>query len=78
MQLYICETDAQANCITAVSSSTTRLMDKNDNATFTTLAAGSDDIAFDPAVSRVFMRFTNASGNPVDATSVAARALDGD
>ncbi|MDP6376374.1 MAG: hypothetical protein QF921_11820 [Pseudomonadales bacterium] len=53
-------------------------MDKNDNATFTTLAAGSDDIAFDPAVSRVFMRFTNASGNPVDATSVAARALDGD
>ncbi len=71
---FVCQTDpATAACLAPPGSSVTTQIDANATPTFGVFVTGSGVVPFNPAVNRVFVRFTDAGGVIRGATSVAVR-----
>lgn len=73
----LCQTDpATAACINPTvptNGAVTLNINSNETPTFAVFVQGADDIALDPAASRVFVRFTDASDLETGSTSVAVQ-----
>lgn len=70
----ICETNPQTGaCISNIGANVTTVIGANQTPTFAIFVTGSNNVPFDPANNRVFVRFTDASGVVRGATSVAVR-----
>jgi glucose/arabinose dehydrogenase len=73
--LAICQTDAQARCLAAPAGSVTVDVGAGQTPSFAVFATGAGTIPFDPAASRVFVRFRDASGAIRGETSAAIRTF---
>lgn len=71
--LAICETAADGACLAAPAPALQLAIDADDTPTFAVFVQGSGTVAFAPAVNRVFVHFTDASGAVRGSTSVAVR-----
>lgn len=72
LTLNICETDPMSGqCITAVGPSATTTINANATPTFAIFGTANGGITFLPAVNRIFVQFTDSSGNVRGETSVA-------
>ena len=70
----MCQTDAGGACLVPPTPTVTVAVGANATPTFGIFAQGQGTpIAFDPALSRVFVRFTDAGAVVRGATSVAIR-----
>ena len=74
VSLAVCQTNsATGQCISALGSTVATPISGGETPTFAIFVGGHGEVAFDPGVSRVFVRFTTDSGEIVGATSVAVR-----
>src|SRR5581483_9272940 len=74
LTLSLCQTNpASGQCTSAIGNSVTATIAANGTPTFAIIAQASGAIAFDPANSRIFVRFKDDSGVTRGATSVAVR-----
>ena len=72
--LSICESDpATGGCLAAPTASVTTTIAAGATPTFSVFATGSGNVPFDPALNRIFVRFTDAGGVTRGSTSVAVR-----
>jgi glucose/arabinose dehydrogenase len=71
--LSICQSDAQAACLTPAAPSVGVSLGPGETASFVVFATGSGTIAADPGRNRIFVRFKDASGVVRGATSTAVR-----
>ena len=69
--LSICQTDAQAQCITQVASSVTLTVAQNETPTFSVFVQTDNPVVFAPAENRVRVVFSDPAGNVTGSTSVA-------
>ncbi|MBV9829754.1 MAG: hypothetical protein JO001_29390 [Alphaproteobacteria bacterium] len=72
--VMICQTDAGGNCMAAPASNVRTTIAANATATFGLFVNGNGIVPDQPAVNRVFARFTDAGGAVRGATSVAVRS----
>ena len=76
--ITLCETDPGTGaCLSApvdAANGVSTQLDAGETPTFGVFVTGTGNVPFDPAVNRVFVRFTDAGGVVRGATSVAARA----
>ena len=74
--ISICQSNpATGQCISPVQSSVVTTIDSNETAAFVIFLNASGTIPFDPANSRVFVRFRDGGGVTRGSTSVAVRTL---
>jgi streptogramin lyase len=73
-QITLCQTNPSTGvCLTAPSATVATTIAANATPTFSIFVTGTANIPFDPANSRIFVRFMDYSGNTRGATSVAVR-----
>jgi hypothetical protein len=76
MLLSICQTDPNTGaCLAPPGPSTTTTINSNATLTFTVFANGTANIPFDPANTRIYLRFKDAGGVTRGATTVAVRTV---
>ena len=74
VNIALCQTDpANGQCISSVGPSVTTQIDANATPTFGIFVGGVGNIAFNPAVNRIFVRFRDGGGVTRGSTSVAVR-----
>jgi FG-GAP-like repeat len=74
VNISLCQTDpANGQCISGIGSSVTTQINANATPTFGIFVAGVGNIAFNPAVNRIFVRFKDGGGVTRGSTSVAVR-----
>ena len=74
VSLAVCQTNsATGQCTSALGSTVATPISGGETPTFAIFVGGHGEVAFDPGVNRVFVRFTTDSGEIVGATSVAVR-----
>ncbi|MGH7391731.1 MAG: hypothetical protein ACREM3_20085 [Candidatus Rokuibacteriota bacterium] len=74
--VLLCETDpAAGDCLTPMAPTVTTNIGAGATPTFGVFLTGAGNIPFDPAVNRLFIRFTDAGGVVRGATSVAVRTV---
>jgi hypothetical protein len=74
VMLTICQTDpATSICLSPPSTSASTTINPGSTPTFAIFVTGQDNVPFDPAGSRIFVRFKDAGGLVRGATSVAVR-----
>ena len=74
LTLLICQTNPVSGvCLSSPASTVSTQIDAGATPTFTILITASGAVAFDPAISRVFVRFKDAGNIVRGATSVAVR-----
>lgn len=71
LSLSLCETGPTGQCLAPPSASLSTTITANATPTFSIFATAGDQIPFDPATSRVFLRFKDSSGTSHGSTSVA-------
>jgi hypothetical protein len=72
--ISLCQTDpATGQCISAIVASVTTQINANATPTFGIFVQGNGNVAFDPAVNRVFVRFKDSGSVTRGSTSVAVR-----
>lgn len=70
----LCQTDpAGGNCLSAIGPSVTTTINASATPTFGIFVTGAGTVAFDPAATRIFVRFKDAGGVTRGSTSVAVR-----
>jgi len=75
--LLICATDRFTGaCESALADSVTEVVGRNSVQTYAVLVKTAEDVAFDPAVNRVAVEFTDSTNLLRGATSVAVRSAD--
>ena len=63
VNISLCQTDpATGQCISAIGSSVTTTINANATPTFGVFVQGNDDVPFDPATNRIFVRFKDSGG----------------
>ena len=74
VNLSLCQTNPTTGaCLAPPSGSVTTQIDPGATPTFGIFVTGTDNVSFDPATHRVFVRFTDGGGAVRGATSVAVR-----
>jgi hypothetical protein len=74
MNISLCQTDpASGQCISAISPAVTTTINANATPTFGIFVQGVGIVSFDPAASRIFVRFKDGGGVTRGSTSVAVR-----
>jgi hypothetical protein len=74
VSILVCQTDpATGVCITGMASTVLTTIPGGATPTFAVFVTGLGNVPFNPAVNRVFVRFTDAGGGVRGATSVAIR-----
>jgi YVTN family beta-propeller protein len=74
VNIFLCQTDpATGQCISAIGSTVTTAINANATPTFGIFVQGNGDVPFDPAASRIFVRFEDGGGVTRGSTSVAVR-----
>ena len=74
VNLFICQTDAGGQCISALAQSIQVQINGGETPTFTVLVQGHGDVVFDPANVRIFVRYVSG-GVTRGATSVAPQTV---
>jgi len=70
----LCETNSStAVCLAAAAPTVRTQINANATSTFQIFVTGSGVVTFDPAATRIFVRFKDANGVTRGSTSVAAR-----
>ena len=65
VNISLCQTDpATGQCISAIGSSVTTTINANATPTFGVFVQGNDDVPFDPATNRIFVRFKDSGRLP--------------
>jgi CSLREA domain-containing protein len=74
VNISLCQTDpTTGQCISAIGSDVTTTINANATPTFGIFVQGGDNVPFDPAVNRIFVRFRDGGGVTRGSTSVAVR-----
>ena len=74
VSVSICETNpSTGQCVSAIGSTVSTTIAAGATPTFTVFVTGTGTVPFDPAASRVFVRFADAAGTIRGSTSVAVR-----
>ena len=74
VNISLCETNpATGQCLSGISSSVTTQINANATPTFGIFVQGNDNVPFDPAANRVFVRFKDGGAVTRGSTSVAVR-----
>jgi hypothetical protein len=74
VNISLCETNpATGQCISGIGPSVTTQITANATPTFGIFVQGTDNVPFDPAVNRIFVRFKDGGGVTRGSTSVAVR-----
>jgi hypothetical protein len=71
LTLTLCPTNASAQCTSTPAASVSQSFAAGSSPTFSVFATASAPVAFAPATSRIFVRFTDSSGASHGSTSVA-------
>ena len=72
--LSLCQTDPVTGvCLATPAGSVVLQIDSGQTPTFAVFATGTDNVVFDPAVNRIFLRFKDAGGVTRGSASVAVR-----
>jgi hypothetical protein len=74
LTVSLCETNpATGQCISGIGSTVTTTINANETPTFGIFVQGSANVAFDPALNRIFVRFKDSGAVTRGSTSVAVR-----
>ena len=74
VNISLCQTDpASGQCISSIGPSVTTQINANATPTFGIFVQGNENVPFDPAANRVFVRFKDGGGVTRGSTSVAVR-----
>ena len=71
--MSICPTNAQAQCLSPPAPTVSATINNGATPTFSIFVTVNGAVPFDPANSRIFVRFKDAANNLGGATSVAVR-----
>ena len=75
LHLFVCDTDAMAQCITPPATGVTVDIPAAGTPTFSVFVNGAGNVPFDPANHRVFVRFKDGGGVTRGSTSVAVKTI---
>ena len=76
VSLALCQTNPQTGqCQSVIGTAVTVAIDSHATPTFSVFVTAAGIVPFDPAINRIFVRFTDAAGVTRGETSVAVRTL---